>query len=564
MKKLLPFYKTQVFLALLLLTVFSAGLFAQEQIYAADEEYLPVEISYEGKIVSHDGYLYRGTPYIPVSILSKYGNTAAFSIDSTEKQINISLKNLNIYVGDSSTTEYIKTYAGTVYIPLKEIDDVLYAPINTLCQFAKLGYSTDETTIYLADFSSAGHMGRVAAESAMAAGSLADGSGENVLLAKGEVVFIRDETASYYKVETLRGELAYTMKNNIDIAEPGEALLDYQHSVKRKINFSSRKINLAWHYAGQTTPQTPEENRGIDILAPTWFDQIVDGNGNVDNSADLGYTDTAHERGFYVWATITNNMSTTGSTNYTTKVLADTALRNKTIAQYLFYSCLYDVDGINIDYETVKDYDRDNLTAFVREMRKYTEKLGLTLSIDTLIPKPWTLEYDYEALGKTVDYLAVMTYDEHYSGSPSAGSISSEPWVVDAVETLLTYVDSDKVLMGIPLYTRVWTVNSSGKPVSNKALTMTAAREIIETQGLTPTWLSDIGQYYAEYSNGTNTDKIWLEDARSIANRIRLVYSFGLAGSACWQYSQGDESAWSVFEAIYKDGASPGSFKSAY
>jgi spore germination protein YaaH len=564
MTKINPLSKVVFFTAVCILAVLFTMLLLQKPVYAADEEYLPAAVSYEGKTVSQEGYIFRGTPYIPMTLLAKYGSTASLSIDKEAKRVNITLKSLNIYVGDGVVTEFIKKYADTVFIPLKDIDGTLYAPLNTLCQFVKLGYSVEDDTIYLAAVSNTTPMGRIILDGVSAAASLAEGSGKNILLPKGEVVFIREETSSYYKVETLSGEVAYIMKGHIDVARPGDALLDYQYNAKEKINFSGEKINLVWHYAGTTTPRAPVGNKGIDILAPTWFDQIVEGDGNVDNSADLGYTTMAHDSGLYVWATITNNMSTAGSTNYTTKVLADTTLRNKTIAQYLFYSCLYDVDGINIDYETVKDSDRDNLTAFVREMRKHTERLGLTLSIDTLIPKPWTLEYDYAALGRLVDYLAVMTYDEHYAGSPSAGSVASLPWVVESVEQLLTYMDSDKILMGIPLYARLWTVNSSGKPVSNKALTMTAAREIIQNKGLTPTWLSLTGQYYAEYPNGANTDKIWLEDARSIAGRISLIYTYDLAGSACWQYSQGDESAWDVFEAIYKKGASPGSFKGAY
>lgn len=102
---------------------------------------------------------------------------------------------------------------------------------------------------------------------------------------------------------------------------------------------------------------------------------------------------------------------------------------NKTAAQYLFYSCLYDVDGINIDYEDVTDNDAAGLTAFTALMRSYTERQGLNLSIDTLIPEPWTIEYDRAALSKYVDFLAVMTCDEHYSSSPAAGSIASLPWV---------------------------------------------------------------------------------------------------------------------------------------
>ncbi|MDD4445263.1 MAG: glycosyl hydrolase family 18 protein, partial [Eubacteriales bacterium] len=444
------------------------------------------------------------------------------------------------------------------------IDGALYAPLNTTAQFAGLGYSLYQDTLYLTNLDSQSWAGRVLLDETPAVASLMESDGHSLSLAKDEVVLIQRETSTYYQIESLTGESAYIMKSDIRIADSDERLLDYQYISREKPNFADRKINLVWQYAGNISPAAPEASNGIDILAPTWFDQIVEGDGNIENSGDLGYTRTARENGAYVWATITNNMSLAGSTNYTTKVLADTALRNKTIAQYLFYACLYEVDGINIDYEDVKDADRNNLTAFVREMRKHTEKLGLTLSIDTLIPKPWTVEYDYAALGKAVDYIAVMTYDEHYATSPSAGSVSSLPWADKAIQDLLTYVEGRKILMGIPLYARLWTVAPTGKPAGNRAVTMTAARELVQSKGLTPLWLSETGQYYAEYANGSNTDKIWLEDPRSIAGRLALVYTYGLAGSACWQYSQGEDAVWDVFEAVFKRGVSPGAFNDPY
>ncbi len=534
---------------------------------AADEDYEPFAILYNGSSVAGTGYLYRGTPYIPLDILMRRGGSEVFSPDVADPKnarLDLELKNLNLYIGDGVTTQFIQNNAGTVYIPLKNIDGSLYAPLNTTAQFAGLGYSLYQDTLYLAGLDSETWAGRILKDGTRAVASLLENDGRSIELSKDDVLLIRRETSTYYQVESLTGESLYIMKNDLHVADSTERLLDYRYDAKTKPDFSDGKINLVWQYVGNTCPAAPEANGGIDILAPTWFDQIVEGGGNIENNADLGYTRTARENGTYVWATITNNMSEKGSTNYTTKVLSDTALRNKTIAQYLLYACLYEVDGINIDYETVKDADRDNLTAFVREMRKHTERLGLTLSVDTLIPKPWTIEYDYAALGKVVDYVAVMTYDEHYSGSPAAGSVSSLPWVDEAIQELLTYVDGRKILMGIPLYARLWTVTPSGKPAGSKALTMTAARELIQSKDIAPRWLSETGQYYAEYANGSNTDKIWLEDPRSLAGRLALVYTYRLAGSACWQYSQGDDAAWEVFEAIYRDGVSPGSYNAPY
>jgi spore germination protein YaaH len=265
-----------------------------------------------------------------------------------------------------------------------------------------------------------------------------------------------------------------------------------------------------------------------------------------------------------VWATITNSFSTKGSTAFTTKTFNNSALLSRSVAQYIFYSCLYDVDGINIDYEDVSDGDAAGLVAFTALLRNYTERQGLVLSIDTLIPRPWTIEYDRKALANYVDYLAVMTYDEHYSGSPAAGSVASLPWVEDAVKDTLKDVPAGKLLLGAPLYTRIWTVDGSGKIITNPSAKMPDLRNTLASLGVTPVWLEKEKQYYAEYPNGANTSKIWIEDSRSIANRLDLVTKYKLAGVACWQLSQGEERIWDVFEAMLKNNRPLSDFNKAY
>ena len=216
------------------------------------------------------------------------------------------------------------------------------------------------------------------------------------------------------------------------------------------------KFNMVWQSISATgvSPLPPDATGGIDVIAPIWLSQEVNGEGNVINNADRGYVELAHERGFQVWATINNSFTTTGSTNYTTVVLADQALRDKTIAQYLFYACLYGVDGLNIDYEDLSSQDsaniKANFAAFVEQFYKYSSRLGITLAVDVMVPKSWNQKvYDYEAIGRNCDYVCVMTYDEHYSGSTYSGSVSSQSFYTEAVDTLMGFVAPEKIVMGI-------------------------------------------------------------------------------------------------------------------
>lgn len=547
----------------MLITAVNSGLLLYLPAFGADDD--SYALYFNNKIISQRGYYINGTPYLPVSVIGTYANNPGITLDRNSKNLIINLSAQNIMMADDAATNFVKTYAGNVYIPLREIEEDLYFPLNVTEQFFKLSYNVSNGVIKMRAYSGTDKIAKINQGGVQAVSSLLDGKGDTVSLNLGDTVFINGETDNYYRISAEDGNTVYVMKDYVSISEIDLSKIDFYAPKKTKFKRGSEKINLAWDYVSKLTPAAPAvKHSGLDILSPTWFDLIVDGDGSVENNGDKGYTDSAHSNGYMVWATITNNMSTKGSTAFTTKTFNNSGLLNRSVAQYIFYASLYDVDGINIDYEDVSDSDAAGLVAFTALLRNYTEKQGLVLSIDTLIPRPWTVEYDRAALSKYVDYLAVMTYDEHYAGSPSAGSTASLPWVEDALEQTLKDVPASKLLLGVPLYTRIWTVDSSGKIVSNPSAKMATVRSTVESKGLTPQWRDKEKQYYAEYPNGANTGKIWIEDSRSIANRLELVKRHNLAGSACWQLSQGEDQIWDVFYGMLKKNKSLSNYENPY
>lgn len=513
------------------------------------------DLYYGTKLLPDNAYVLNGTPYVPLSVVQTYGDLSKVAVDTEGKRLSIDLSRIALQMADDATTSFVRTYGGTVYIPFRTIDGVLYCPMDTTASFVKLGASVTNDAIRLHPYAGTDKLARITGNDAVLVPALSDNRrGQSVNLVRGETVTLLGETDTYYKVAAGDGTEGYVLKPAVTIVDVDLAKLEFYAPKKEKrLPAKGERINLVWQYVGQITPAGPDRAiPGIDVLAPTWFDLIVDGDGAVENNGDLGYTANAHRQGYQVWATITNNMSTKGSTAFTSKVLANSALLNRSVAQYLFYASLYEADGINIDYETVADSDRDGLTAFTALLRSYTERQGLVLSIDTLIPKPWTIEYDRAALSRHVDFLAIMTYDEHYSSSPAPGSVASLPWVEEAVVESLKTVPKEKLLLGIPMYTRVWVVDASGKLVRNASASMPYIEALIAEKALVPEWLDKEKQYFISYPNGTYTDKVWIEDRRSVAHRLALVQTYGLAGSACWQYSQASPAIWEVFEGMLR------------
>jgi spore germination protein YaaH len=157
-----------------------------------------------------------------------------------------------------------------------------------------------------------------------------------------------------------------------------------------------------------------------------------------------------------------------------------------------------------------------------------------------------------------------MTYDEHWGSSPIAGSVASYPWVLDSLLKTLQEVPNDKLLLGVPLYMREWHFNNQNKLVNSSALKMEAARNIFLQNNAIPTWLDKEKQFYVEYTKDGILNKVWIEDSRSIAEKLNLINEYNLAGSASWQYSQAEPKVFDVYDGILHKGKDVSEYELPY
>ena len=155
-----------------------------------------------------------------------------------------------------------------------------------------------------------------------------------------------------------------------------------------------------------------------------------------------------------------------------------------------------------------------------------------------------------------------MGYDEHYAGSEEAGSVASIGFVNQGVADTLQSVPADQLILGMPFYTRVWSetpVSDDGAAVSTTEDTsdsdtlyeldcysagMKEVQNLISTNGAVPVWSDTDGQYYVEYINGGVTYKIWVEDATSLEEKLKVMQSNQLAGGAFWKLGLEDPAVW--------------------
>lgn len=367
-------------------------------------------------------------------------------------------------------------------------------------------------------------------------------------------VRIWSKQGDWYFVQLDNGYAGYIKSDHV--AEGEELVIP---SVKDDLSISEkhwegRSVNLAWEavYNRKPDPSKFDPMPGVNVVSPTWF-SVVDHEGTVESKADPAYVSWAHRKGMEVWGLLSNSFNP----ELTTEALSTFERRKSIVDQMISLALENDLDGINIDFENVHTKDGPNVTQFLRELKPMAREHDLILSID-VTPKSqsemWSAFLDRKSLGTITDYLMVMAYDEHWAASPKAGSVASLPWTEASIKRIIQEdeVPPQKVVLGIPLYTRVWSETpKEGKiKVSSKSLGMESAADIIAKFKLKPKFRASEGQNYVEYTEDGVVKKIWLEDQVSLKARVDLAKSLKLGGIGAWNRTFADENAWVTLRKI--------------
>lgn len=365
----------------------------------------------------------------------------------------------------------------------------------------------------------------------------------------GEKVSIEEEKEDYYFVRKEDGVAGFISKDLIEKQEKETIVVEYEKEAVNAPIFEG-PINLTWEAVYTKNPNTSmiPEMSGVNVVSPTWF-ELKDEAGSIGNLASLEYTRWAKAKGYQVWGLFSNAFDP----DLTHAAFKDFETRQKMIRELLHYSKLYELNGINIDIENVREEDGPLVTQFVREATPYFHEAGLTVSMDItfLAEGNWSAFYERDKLAEIVDYLAIMAYDEHWGTSPKAGSVASLPWVETNLQKILEIVPNEKLILGIPLYTRLWEIKDSGE-VSSKSQSMAQIKEWLTTNNVTPTYDAATGQNYAELyvPDQATTYKVWLEDEQSLTARTNLAVKYDLAGVASWSRYFADQSAWTALQSF--------------
>lgn len=384
-------------------------------------------------------------------------------------------------------------------------------------------------------------------------------------VSKGDTVAVIEDEGDWKKVRTQDGFIGYLKQNRLRDEQKTTYDRGFEEPVYTNIS-KDYVINMAWHNvtnsdANSSVLEMIASTKGLNTISPTWF-HVADTSGNLESIASSEYVNYAHQSNIEVWAAIRDFDGGISSQEESYALLSSTSSRTNLINQLMAAVFQTGIDGINVDFEMISEECGEHYIQFIRELSVQCRKNNIVLSVDNYVPQNYNQQYHRGEQGAVADYVVIMGYDEHYGGSPEAGSVASYDFVKAGIENTLEEVPAEKVINAAPFFTRVWEETPKTEEeiaaaqgtdaaeytmnVTSTAYGMADARAVVEQAGAQITWDETTQQNYATWEANGVTYEVWLEDAQSLEPRLKLMKDYGLAGTAAWRLGQETSDIWEL------------------
>lgn len=517
--------------------------------YMAGNEYFnltdenSVALIQNGELLEEQAVLIGGEPYAAYTYVESQLNSC-FYWDEETKGILLTTSGgvQTLLPGDAAVA---KTPGGQPAVQ-QESDGTVYISLDVVKEYTDLDYAyySDPNRVVIRNDWDGVEQATVQSDTAQVRQK---GGIKSLILAdvqKGDTLLYLENLDNWCKVMTADGYTGYIQTEDIAEPEAIEARTAKKDSYERITR--DHKINLVWHQSTSTESndamaEMTAEMTGVNVISPTWF-SVTDETGTISSLASADYVKLAHDAGREVWGLIDNFNEAFDETTD----LAYASVRSRIIEQLLAEAASCGMDGINVDFENLKEAGIPHYLQFLRELTSAAHAQNLVVSVDTPVPQAYTMYYQRGEQARFVDYMIVMAYDEHFAGSEEAGSVSSLPFVQQAVEEMTRVMPADQVICGIPFYTRVWTEKFGQSAITSEVLGMDGAKNYAKENQMTETWDASLGQNVATVETSDARYTIWMEDEQSMEEKLKVIQSADLAGVAEWKLGFERADVWSL------------------
>lgn len=517
-------------------------------------------------ILEPKGMISDGRAYVEYSIVRDYINQR-FYWDPSENILLYTLPNDTVSVDVGSTDYTVSKQKNTGdYVILKTEGSTAYIALDFVKQYTDMEYEVYDDPSRVVVVTETGEV-KVAEAKKDTQVRYQGGVKSPVLteISKNDIVTYIEDEGDWKKVRTEDGFIGYVKKSALRDEETQKIDRGFEEPEYTNIS-KDYTINMAWHNvtnsdANSSVLEMIASTKGLTTISPTWF-HVADTSGNLESIATADYVNYAHQSDIEVWAAIRDFDGGINSAEESYELLSHTANRTNLINQLMSEALRVGLDGINVDFERISDECGEHYIQFIRELSVQCRKNGIVLSVDNYVPQSYNQQYHREEQGVVADYVVIMGYDEHYSGSPEAGSVASYDFVKAGIENTLKEVPAEKVINAVPFFTRVWKETPKTEEelaadqgtdaeqyttkVESTAYSMAEAKAVVQQAGATAQWDDTTKQNYAEWEADGATYKVWLEDTQSLEPRLQLMKDYKLAGTAAWRLGQEESDVWEL------------------
>ena len=503
------------------------------EVYDVSGDETAVFYNYERQ--EQTGIYENGQTYLPVSWVNDHIN-GRFYWDSTENLLVYALPDQIVYA-DAET----KGSNGAPLLLVK--DDEVYLTLGLIANYTDVQIQTFDSgegrRVLINDWGTR-NIARVKKNGSL---RVKGGVKSKILtdLAKDDTVTVLDTMEKWSKIVSSDGNIGYVENKRLADAESQKFSGNFTAPVYKNTRMSG-KIVLGWHQVtsqdgNNTFDSIVAKTKGMNVISPTWF-SLTDNNGNYKSLASKDYVTKAHAKGLQVWALIDNFSADV----QTETLLASTSTRRKLIDSLIADAEKYDLDGLNLDFESLKTEAGVHYIEFIRELSIPCRQKGIVLSVDNYVPARYNSFYNLKEQGIVADYVIMMGYDEHFAGG-EPGSVSSISYVKNGISGMLEDVPKEKLINAVPFYTRLWIEAGDGS-ITSKAMGIADAKKWVDNNQVELTWQADTAQYYGEKQTNDGAQFLWMEEERSLKEKMNVVRQNDLAGVACWKLGFEDSAAW--------------------
>jgi spore germination protein YaaH len=287
--------------------------------------------------------------------------------------------------------------------------------------------------------------------------------------------------------------------------------------------------------------------------------------------------DRAQAAGVRVVLTVQRFSWTDGQRRRTIRLLSDPGARIRLVADIMAVITEAGVDGVNLDVEPLPREVSADFTQLVRELRAAMNAVDPSLQL-TFDVMPGIEGYDIAALtaDDAADAMFVMGYEYVTGSAARTGSTAplvdpDGPDLTSSIETIVSLVPPDRVILGLPWYGRAWstvtdeprsdTRSGARYPSSVTVFYRDAIEQATRTGRLyDPLEASAWTVYPSKVADcaacRVTWRQLWYDDVDATRTKVEFAQEEGLRGVGFWAlgYQGAGDEMWSVLR-LTLDGA---------